>query len=150
MKKKGTHKVLSNTSDLDVSGDAERKRKNPGTNTKDAEAPASDGQKKLKCATKEDKLLDNSMSSQYGDDYTNLTDCAACKEELSGFQVACDLCDLWFHGKCVRISTKQKNKHFYCKTCIENPSSHYEELLKLRVARTKLEKELALSEKKLG
>ena len=45
--------------------------------------------------------------------------CNKCLEVWSGFQIACDDCGEWFHGKCVGVKEGEygKNDEYRCTTC---------------------------------
>ena len=59
--------------------------------------------------------------------------CGKCEEILSGFMVACDSCNEWYHGECVSVAKKNKDKDFICPKCIGEPAVLYKELADLKV-----------------
>ncbi|KAL3623632.1 PHD finger protein ALFIN-LIKE 5 [Castilleja foliolosa] len=50
--------------------------------------------------------------------------CGACGENYASdeFWICCDLCERWFHGKCVKITPARAEhiKHYKCPTCSSN------------------------------
>ncbi|MQL76185.1 hypothetical protein Taro_008585 [Colocasia esculenta] len=55
-----------------------------------------------------------------GDEHGN-TLCGACGENYASdeFWICCDMCEKWFHGKCVRITPARAEhiKHYKCPAC---------------------------------
>ncbi|KAL3642903.1 PHD finger protein ALFIN-LIKE 5 [Castilleja foliolosa] len=55
------------------------------------------------------------------DDEHGDTLCGACGENYASdeFWICCDLCERWFHGKCVKITPARAEhiKHYKCPTC---------------------------------
>jgi len=49
--------------------------------------------------------------------------CGACGEsdaaDAGGFWICCDVCERWFHGKCVKITRAKAEyiKHYKCPSC---------------------------------
>ena len=60
------------------------------------------------------------------DDKHEETLCGACGEnyvsESDEFWIACDVCEQWFHGKCVKITPARAEhiKHYKCPSCGSN------------------------------
>ncbi|XP_075509950.1 PHD finger protein ALFIN-LIKE 5-like [Primulina tabacum] len=79
---------------------------------------ASDASEKvLKLQTKdEEEGLDDEEEDEHGD-----TLCGACGENYASdeFWICCDLCEKWFHGKCVKITPARAEhiKQYKCPSC---------------------------------
>lgn len=62
----------------------------------------------------EDDTLDEKEDDGHGD-----TLCGACSENYASdeFCICCDLCEKWFHGKCVNITPARDEhiKHYKCR-----------------------------------
>jgi hypothetical protein len=56
------------------------------------------------------------------------TICASCgsRYHANGFWICCDVCDRWFHGKCVKITAAQAERieHYECPECCSNKKGH--------------------------
>ncbi|KAL6620126.1 hypothetical protein ACP70R_035265 [Stipagrostis hirtigluma subsp. patula] len=56
------------------------------------------------------------------------TFCSFCGDRYhrNGFWICCDVCERWFHGKCVKIRAheKEKIKHYECPECILENKGH--------------------------
>lgn len=56
------------------------------------------------------------------------TICASCGScyHANGFWICCDVCDRWFHGKCVKITAAQAEQieHYECPECCSNKKGH--------------------------
>jgi len=64
----------------------------------------------------------------YGDDEEHSeTLCGSCSGlyNSSEFWIGCDICERWFHGKCVRITPAKAEqiKHYKCPDCSYKKSS---------------------------
>ncbi|XP_073137942.1 PHD finger protein ALFIN-LIKE 5-like [Henckelia pumila] len=73
--------------------------------------------KVLKLQTKEEEEeLDEEEEDEHGD-----TLCGACGENYASdeFWICCDLCEKWFHGKCVKITPARAEhiKQYKCPSC---------------------------------
>ncbi|XP_077231620.1 PHD finger protein ALFIN-LIKE 4-like [Tasmannia lanceolata] len=59
-----------------------------------------------------------------GEDEQGLTLCGACGENYASdeFWICCDVCERWFHGKCVKITPARAEhiKQYKCPTCSSN------------------------------
>lgn len=54
---------------------------------------------------------------------TNMTKYCICrKSDSSGFMIACERCEEWFHGRCIHInkSKAERIKNYYCDACRKN------------------------------
>ncbi|KAJ7951549.1 PHD finger alfin-like protein [Quillaja saponaria] len=64
----------------------------------------------------EDDGLDEEEDDEHGD-----TLCGACGEHYAAdeFWICCDICEVWFHGKCVKITPAraQHIKQYKCPSC---------------------------------
>lgn len=64
----------------------------------------------------EDDTLDEEEDDEHGD-----TLCGACGDNYASdeFWICCDMCEKWFHGKCVKITPARAEhiKHYKCPTC---------------------------------
>lgn len=53
--------------------------------------------------------------------------CGACGENYASdeFWICCDVCERWFHGKCVKITPARAEhiKHYKCPSCTTNKRS---------------------------
>ncbi|KAK9726921.1 hypothetical protein RND81_05G245900 [Saponaria officinalis] len=53
--------------------------------------------------------------------------CGACGESYTSgeFWICCDICEIWFHGKCVKITAARAEhiKQYKCPTCTSNKRS---------------------------
>ncbi|KAJ7955946.1 PHD finger alfin-like protein [Quillaja saponaria] len=67
-------------------------------------------------AKDEDEGLDEEEDEEHGD-----TLCGACGENYASdeFWICCDLCEKWFHGKCVKITPARAEhiKQYKCPSC---------------------------------
>ncbi|CAM8916560.1 unnamed protein product [Rhodiola kirilowii] len=59
------------------------------------------------------------------DEQDDNTECGICKEKYSKdeFWICCDLCENWFHGKCVKITEARAAhiKQYKCPSCCKQP-----------------------------
>lgn len=57
------------------------------------------------------------MSSD--DDETQQVYCICRSTDIDRFMIMCDKCLEWFHGDCIKVSSREAKyiKYFYCKTC---------------------------------
>ena len=59
---------------------------------------------------------------------TEPTICASCGSgyHANGFWICCDVCDRWFHGKCVKITAAQAERieHYECPECCSDKKGH--------------------------
>lgn len=50
--------------------------------------------------------------------------CGACGDDYASdqFWICCDMCEKWFHGKCVKITPAKAEhmKHYKCPSCSSN------------------------------
>ncbi|CAL5437949.1 unnamed protein product [Camellia sinensis] len=64
----------------------------------------------------EEGLLDEEEEDEHGD-----TLCGACGDNYASdeFWICCDMCERWFHGKCVKITPARAEhiKQYKCPTC---------------------------------
>lgn len=64
----------------------------------------------------EDDGFDEEEEDEHGD-----TLCGACGEHYASdeFWICCDICEIWFHGKCVKITPARAEhiKQYKCPTC---------------------------------
>ncbi|KAJ4824785.1 PHD finger protein ALFIN-LIKE 5 [Turnera subulata] len=64
----------------------------------------------------EDEVLDEEEEDEHGD-----TLCGACGENYASdeFWICCDICEKWFHGKCVKITPARAEhiKQYKCPSC---------------------------------
>lgn len=64
----------------------------------------------------EDDTLDEEDEEEHGD-----TLCGACGENYASdeFWICCDMCEIWFHGKCVKITPARAEhiKQYKCPSC---------------------------------
>ena len=55
------------------------------------------------------------------DDEQGATLCGACGDNYGNdeFWICCDMCERWFHGKCVKITPAKAEhiKHYKCPSC---------------------------------
>ncbi|XP_071717416.1 PHD finger protein ALFIN-LIKE 3-like [Rutidosis leptorrhynchoides] len=63
--------------------------------------------------------LEGEDEDEHGD-----TLCGACKENYASdeFWICCDICERWFHGKCVKVTPAKAEliKHYKCPSCSSN------------------------------
>ncbi|XP_027942326.1 PHD finger protein ALFIN-LIKE 4-like [Vigna unguiculata] len=65
----------------------------------------------------------NSKAMESKEEEQGETACGACGENdaagVDGFWICCDICERWFHGKCVKITRAKADfiKHYKCPTC---------------------------------
>ncbi|XP_027358206.1 PHD finger protein ALFIN-LIKE 4-like isoform X2 [Abrus precatorius] len=97
-----------------VTGSAKKqvKEKSPVSNHNDNKSKSSSkGQ-----AKDEDEGLDEEDEEEHGD-----TLCGACGENYASdeFWICCDICEKWFHGKCVKITPARAEhiKQYKCPSC---------------------------------
>ncbi|CAL0324065.1 unnamed protein product [Lupinus luteus] len=67
----------------------------------------------------EDEGVEEQDEEEHGD-----TLCGACGENngTDEFWICCDICERWFHGKCVKITPARADhiKHYKCPSCSSN------------------------------
>ncbi|EXB29678.1 PHD finger protein ALFIN-LIKE 5 [Morus notabilis] len=67
----------------------------------------------------EDEVLDEEDGDEHGE-----TLCGACGENYASdeFWICCDICEKWFHGKCVKITPARAEhiKQYKCPSCSSN------------------------------
>ncbi|KAE9600415.1 hypothetical protein Lal_00045806 [Lupinus albus] len=67
----------------------------------------------------EDEEVEEQEEDEHGD-----TLCGACGENdgIDEFWICCDICERWFHGKCVKITPARADhiKHYKCPSCSSN------------------------------
>ncbi|XP_057535573.1 PHD finger protein ALFIN-LIKE 4-like [Amaranthus tricolor] len=80
---------------------------------------------KLQKATppkEDDEVVDEEEEEEHGD-----TLCGACGESYASdeFWICCDICETWFHGKCVKITPAKAEhiKQYKCPSCSSNKRS---------------------------
>ncbi|XP_027358198.1 PHD finger protein ALFIN-LIKE 4-like isoform X1 [Abrus precatorius] len=107
-----------------VTGSAKKqvKEKSPVSNHNDnkskssSKGRASESGKFSKQAKDEDEGLDEEDEEEHGD-----TLCGACGENYASdeFWICCDICEKWFHGKCVKITPARAEhiKQYKCPSC---------------------------------
>jgi hypothetical protein len=71
---------------------------------------------KASLAKDEDEVLDEEDEDEHGE-----TLCGACGENYASdeFWICCDICEKWFHGKCVKITPARAEhiKQYKCPSC---------------------------------
>ncbi|GFP87702.1 phd finger protein alfin-like 5 [Phtheirospermum japonicum] len=71
-----------------------------------------------------DELGEGLLDEEEEEDGHGETLCGACGENYASdeFWICCDLCERWFHGKCVKITPARAEhiKHYKCPTCSSN------------------------------
>ncbi|GFZ04290.1 alfin-like 5 [Actinidia rufa] len=82
-----------------------------------SKAPESEAQGKLpKSQPKDEEGLEGEDEDEHGE-----TLCGACGENYASdeFWICCDICEKWFHGKCVKITPARAEhiKQYKCPTC---------------------------------
>lgn len=69
-----------------------------------------------KPAKDEDEVVDEEDEEEHGE-----TLCGACGENYAAdeFWICCDICEKWFHGKCVKITPARAEhiKQYKCPSC---------------------------------
>lgn len=72
--------------------------------------------KALQPKDEDDVVDDQDEEDEHGD-----TLCGACGENYGTdeFWICCDICEKWFHGKCVKITPARAEhiKHYKCPSC---------------------------------
>ncbi|KNA04221.1 hypothetical protein SOVF_201680, partial [Spinacia oleracea] len=67
----------------------------------------------------EEGFEEDEEEDEHGD-----TLCGACAESYASdeFWICCDICETWFHGKCVKITPARAEhiKHYKCPSCSSN------------------------------
>lgn len=78
--------------------------------------------KGVKLPAKED---DESGEEEEEEDEQGGTLCGACGENYANdeFWICCDICEKWFHGKCVKITPAKAEhiKQYKCPNCSKRP-----------------------------
>ncbi|KAK9102498.1 hypothetical protein Sjap_019752 [Stephania japonica] len=76
----------------------------------------SESQTKFPKAKDEEEVLDEEDEDEHGE-----TLCGACGENYASdeFWICCDICEKWFHGKCVKITPARAEhiKQYKCPSC---------------------------------
>ncbi|KAK9142247.1 hypothetical protein Syun_011647 [Stephania yunnanensis] len=76
----------------------------------------SESQPKFSKAKDEEEVLDEEDEDEHGE-----TLCGACGENYASdeFWICCDICEKWFHGKCVKITPARAEhiKQYKCPSC---------------------------------
>ncbi|XP_042473286.1 PHD finger protein ALFIN-LIKE 8-like isoform X1 [Zingiber officinale] len=79
---------------------------------------------------KEEEEEDNMEGPEDCNDEHDNTPCGACGESYGKdeFWICCDLCEQWFHGKCVRITPARAEhiKQYKCPSCSSNKRAKLE------------------------
>lgn len=75
-----------------------------------------------KNAKEEDEELDEGLDEEdEEDEEEGETLCGACGECYASdeFWICCDICEIWFHGKCVKITPAKAEhiKQYKCPSC---------------------------------
>lgn len=69
----------------------------------------------------EEEGLDDDEEDDDDDDEQGETLCGSCGENYSSdeFWICCDICEKWFHGKCVKITPARAEhiKQYKCPSC---------------------------------
>lgn len=69
----------------------------------------------------EDEEEEEEGVEEEDDDEQGETQCGACGESYAAdeFWICCDLCEMWFHGKCVKITPARAEhiKQYKCPSC---------------------------------
>ncbi|KAL7100179.1 hypothetical protein ACP275_09G131400 [Erythranthe tilingii] len=72
----------------------------------------------------EEEGLDEDEEEEDEEDEHGETLCGACGDNYASdeFWICCDLCEKWFHGKCVKITPAKAEhiKHYKCPSCTSN------------------------------
>ncbi|KAG8380127.1 hypothetical protein BUALT_Bualt07G0161300 [Buddleja alternifolia] len=72
----------------------------------------------------EEEGLDDEEEEEDEDDEHGDTLCGACGDNYASdeFWICCDICEKWFHGKCVKITPARAEhiKHYKCPSCSNN------------------------------
>ncbi|XP_047333593.1 PHD finger protein ALFIN-LIKE 4-like isoform X2 [Impatiens glandulifera] len=72
----------------------------------------------------EPKDEDEAGEEEEDEDEHGETLCGACGENYASdeFWICCDICEKWFHGKCVKITPARAEhiKHYKCPSCTNN------------------------------
>lgn len=67
----------------------------------------------------EEEVLEDEDEDEHGE-----TLCGACGENYASdeFWICCDICEKWFHGKCVKITPARAEhiKQYKCPSCSSN------------------------------
>ncbi|KAH7445478.1 hypothetical protein KP509_01G011000 [Ceratopteris richardii] len=97
-------------------------------------APSNNGSHKAKTTSKKEKLpkqssLPEEEDENYEDEYEESdTFCGICGGLYSGseFWIACDICERWFHGKCVKVTAARAEhiKQYKCPPCTSKKRTH--------------------------
>ncbi|XP_074269372.1 PHD finger protein ALFIN-LIKE 4-like [Silene latifolia] len=108
----GTVKKQSKEKSSISNNGSSKTKSNPNTKSTKYAKPVS--------ATEEDEGLDEEEEEdEHGD-----TLCGACGENYASdeFWICCDLCERWFHGKCVKITPAKAEhiKQYKCPNCNTN------------------------------
>ncbi|XP_050129757.1 alpha/beta hydrolase domain-containing protein WAV2-like isoform X1 [Malus sylvestris] len=79
------------------------------------------GSESVKYARAMPKNEDGGLDGEGDDDEHGETVCGACGESYAAdeFWICCDICEKWFHGKCVKITPARAEhiKHYKCPSC---------------------------------
>ncbi|KAL5215045.1 hypothetical protein ABZP36_004197 [Zizania latifolia] len=108
-----------------VSGGVKKQSKTPNGSSKNKSgsklSKQSNGNGKLPKLVQPKYEEDNSVKGYGGDEDQSLTLCGTCAETYANgeFWICCDICEKWFHGKCVRITPAKAEhiKHYKCPGC---------------------------------
>ncbi|KAH9611935.1 hypothetical protein KSS87_012693 [Heliosperma pusillum] len=105
--------ISNNGSSKTKSNPSPNPNPNPNPNTKSTKYA------KPVSAKEDDEGLDEEEEDEHGD-----TLCGACGENYASdeFWICCDLCERWFHGKCVKITPAKAEhiKQYKCPNCNTN------------------------------
>ncbi|XP_009340458.2 PHD finger protein ALFIN-LIKE 4 [Pyrus x bretschneideri] len=79
------------------------------------------GSESVKYAKVTPKNEDEGLDEEDDDDEHGKTVCGACGGSYAAdeFWICCDICEKWFHGKCVKITPARAEhiKHYKCPSC---------------------------------
>ncbi|KAF7806776.1 PHD finger protein ALFIN-LIKE 4-like [Senna tora] len=107
-----------------VTGTAKKQSKEKSSNSNHISSKSKSGSKGrgsesgkyAKPAKDEDEVLDEEEDEEHGE-----TLCGACGENYASdeFWICCDICEKWFHGKCVKITPARAEhiKQYKCPSC---------------------------------
>lgn len=109
-----------------VTGSAKKqsKEKSSVTTNQSIHRPKSSSKGRGSDSSKQSKVMpkdeDEGMDEEDDDDHSD-TLCGACGENYASdeFWICCDICEKWFHGKCVKITPARAEhiKHYKCPSC---------------------------------
>ncbi|RWW20927.1 hypothetical protein GW17_00014933 [Ensete ventricosum] len=102
-----------------VTGTAKKQSKEKTSNSNSKNRPAEPQAKVSKMPPKEDE--DSGAEDEEDEEEHENTLCGACGENYANdeFWICCDVCEKWFHGKCVKITPARAEhiKQYKCPSC---------------------------------